>query len=247
MGTRKGRETAPFGYQKENSVTIEVPDKMAKARAAKAAKKETQTDMAATIAVEVAKALAGIQAAQKASEKKPDDMTPEELKKEHERLQNALEALPYVGEKVKAEPGTIIGEGLTREYVPHTREWFMDVEARRQDRNLHDGQPAELRWPNYGLHDVIYPGPKGWLDISINGVTFTVLAGVSCKLPTPHYAKYMDHIQAGRKNDERFAQPNIPGTGAGYMHVNPQTGLAVILGKGSLASIAEREASDRPE
>ena len=189
-------------------------DPLAKARAAKAAKK------AATIP---------------APTKPVDEMTPEELKQEHDRLQAALDALPFVGDKVKdQEPGTLIGEGLVREYVPHTRQWFEDVEERRKDRNFHNGKPAELKWPNYQLHDVFYQGPKPWFDISINGVTYTLLPGTSCKLPTPHYSKYMEYVTAGSANDKRFAQPDHPGTHAGYMHVNPQTGLAVILGKGAL-------------
>lgn len=190
-------------------------DPLAKARAAKAAKKAAAAAIPAT--------------------KDPADMTPEELRAEHERLQAALDALPFVGEQHKElEPGTLIGEGLVREYVPHTRGWFEDVETRRKDRNLHNGKPAELKWPNYQLHDVFYQGSKPWFDISINGVTYTLLPGMSCKLPTPFYTKYMEYITAGAQNDKRFAQPATPGTQAGYMHVNPTTGLAVILGKGAL-------------
>lgn len=195
----------------------EKTDPLAKARAAKAAKKAAQ-------AAELI-----------ATAKDPETMTPEELKVEHERLQAALDALPFVGEKVKdQEPGTRIGEGLTSEYVPFTRAWFENVEARRQDRNLHNGKPAELKWPNYQLHEVNYPGPAAWLDVTVNGVRYTLRPDITCKLPTPHYARYVDMLQGGRKNDARFAQPTHAGTAAGYMHVNPDTGLAVILGKGPL-------------
>ncbi len=210
-------------------------------------KEPSTADLASTIAVEVAKALAGVAQAQKeASPKDPKDMTLEERKAEHDRLQAALDKIPYVGDNVTGtKPGTVIGEGLTREYVPFNREWYLDVEARRKDRNVHNGKEAELTWPNYGLHAVDYPGPKAWLDIKINGVTFTVIPGVTCQLPTPHYAVYRENMLGGRTNDARFAQPAVPGTQAGYMHVNPETGLAVILGKGPLASMAEREAQDR--
>lgn len=232
------------------TLDIPAPDKMAKVRAAKSKKKESTatstSEMATTIAVEVAKALAGVQAAQKAADKKPDEMTQEELKAEHERLQKALEALPYVGDKIAGKPGTIIGEGMVREYIPHTREWFTDIEARRKDRNNHNGQPAELTWPNYGYHDVLYQGIKPWLDVKINGVTFTVLNNVPCQLPTPFYSRYMEFIRGGAINDQRFREPDNPSQKAGYMHVNPETGLAVLLGKGALPSMAEREASDRP-
>jgi hypothetical protein len=215
-------------------------------------------EVAALIAAEVARALAGVRAVQTQqvesldlaaiAKKDPMTWTAEEkelLRKEHERLQAALEAIPYKGEDVSGlRPGTVIGEGFNREYVAATAEWYMDVEARRKDRNYHNGKPAELTWPNYQLHDVFYQGTHPWLPISINGVTFNLLPGIQCKLPTPFYHRYMKFIQAGPKNDALFAPPPNPGTGNGYFHVSPKTGLAVILGKGPLDSVEAREAKD---
>lgn len=199
------------------------------------------------LATAIATAMANVAQAQKAGNPKdPRDMTPEELKVEHERLQASLEALPYVAESLEgAKPGTKIGEGLTREYVPYTREWFLDVAARRKDRNQHNGKDAELTWPEYQIHNVDYMGSKPWFDLTINGCRFTIRPGITCQLPTPFYDKYREHLRAGQENDKRFAKPTNPDTSAGYMHVNPDTGLAVILGKGPLASAVEREQNDR--
>jgi hypothetical protein len=218
-------------------------------------------DISALVAAEVAKALAGIKQVQieqagsedlKALAKKDPALWTDEdrarLKKEHERLQAALEAIPYVGEEAKGlEPGTLIGDGYNRDYVPYTAEWFLNVEARRKDRNKHNGRPAELTWPDYQLHDVLWNGTQPWLPVHINGVTFNLLPGVWCKLPTPHYDRYRKFIDSGIKNAERFAQPDNPGRSAGYYHVSKH-GLAVILGKGPLDSMEVREANDyKPE
>ena len=215
-------------------------------------------DISALVAAEVAKALAGIkqvQSEQAASvdlaalaKKDPREWSLEDrelLRKEHERLQTALEALPYKGEEATGlKPGTVVGEGLLRDYVPHTMEWFTNVEERKKDRNKHNGRDAELTWPNYQLHDVFYQGTQPWLPITIHGVTFNLLPGIQCKLPTPHYAVYMRHIQAGPKNDALFKEPENPGKGNGYFHVSKVNGLAVILGRGPLDSTEAREAKD---
>ena len=227
---REGREAAALERQEEPAAPV------------------SQNDMAAAIAEGVARALASMQqtSASSPAGKKPEDMTVEERKVEHERLQKALDAIPYVADNLEgAKPGTMIGEGLTREYVPYTVAWFMDVEARKLDRNKHNGQEAELTWPNYQIHDVDYMGNKPWFDITINGCRMTIRPGMTCKLPTPFYDKYRETLRSGMENDRRFAEPTNPGTKSGYMHVNPETGLAVILGKGPLASIAEREQNDR--
>ena len=221
----------------------------------------TPPDVSALVAAEVAKALAGIRTVQAQQEASPDlaaiakkdprtwtDADRDLLKKEHERLQNALAALPYKGEEMTgAKPGSIVGEGFNKDYVPYTAAWFLDVEARRKDRNRdHLGREAELTWPDYKIENVYYQGTNPWLPVTINGVTFNLLPGIPCMLPTPHFASYMRSIQAGKKNDENFQPPAVPGTGNGYYYVSPKTGLAVILGKGPLASIEEREANDAP-
>jgi hypothetical protein len=207
------------------------------------------TDVSALVAAEVQKALAAIKASPVVTgAKDPKDMSKDELRAEHDRLQAALEALPFVGDKVRElRPGMKIGEGLTQEYVPYSQSWFLDVEARRQDRNIHNGKPAELTWPNYDLYTVVYPGPKPAEEIQINGVGFALVAGVPCKLPTPHYGLYMQSLAGLRRHAEQFAPPR-PSTNPGYMHVNISQSsgrpVAVLLGKGGLASMEEREAAD---
>lgn len=202
------------------------------------------------LATAIAQAMLAVQSAQKTqAPKDPKDMTLEERKAEHERLQKALDELPFVAENVSGiEPGTIIGTGLTTEYAPYTQAWFLDVEARRKDRNFHNGQPAELKWPNYQLHEVLYQGNKPYEEVTIGGVGFAVAPGKRCLLPTPHYGLYMSKIDGLIRHEERFAEPDNATMKAGYVHVKySENGrmLAVLLGKGPLASIAEREQNDR--
>lgn len=218
------------------------------------------------IAKQVAAAVAAVRATESLSGKKdPKDMTKEELKAEHERLQKALEDLPFVGESAGVEPGTVINKGQpTAEYAPYTHAWFENVEARRQDRNIHNGRPQQcdhegkshgttpglcgLRWPNYDLHTIVHMGTKPE-SITINGVAYGLLPGVPCKLPLPHYTLYMESLAQLRKHAEQFAPPEHPGTNPGYMHVNISQSsgrpVAVLLGRGPLDDIATREASDR--
>lgn len=216
----------------------------------------------ALIAGEVAKAVASVQQQAQAApndaeylkaiaKKDPSTWTADDkaaLLKEHERLNSALESLPFIGQTVagKLRPGTVIGEGLTREYVPHDQGWFLDIEARRQDRNMHNGKPAELTWPNYGLHEVIYQGGKPFEQVLINGVGFALLPGVPCMLPTPHYDSYRSQLQSLRRHELYFAPPQ-PRTAAGYLHVNVGDNgkmVAVLLGKGPLDDAAARETKD---
>lgn len=243
----------------ERATRIKAGQVAAKERRANEVVEPTIDDI---VAAAVAKALAGVrtvQAEQTTSpvladlaKKDPKSWTPEDrdlLRKEHERLQAALEAIPYKGEDAEGQrPGTIVGDGFNRDYVPFTKAWFLDVAARRTDRNLHNGRPAELTWPEYKLFDVYYQGTAPWLPITVNGVTFNLLPAISCMLPTPHYAVYMRYVQGGKINDANFQPPENPGKGNGYFHVSPKTGLAVILGKGPLDSLEAREAGDfRPE
>jgi hypothetical protein len=98
-----------------------------------------------------------------------------------------------------AKPGETVGEGLVQEYVPYSKEWFLDVEARAKEPEFRDG---------YALHTVIANKNE---TITVQGVGFRVIAGVPCKLPTPHYAVYMDSMKRLRELDEQFAQkPDNP-------------------------------------
>lgn len=216
-----------------------------------AAKKSPADDMGARIKAAVDAAMATIRSSPIVTgAKDPKDMTPTELKAEHDRLQAALEALPFTGEALtgQREPGTKIGEGLTQEYVPHTRAWFEDVETRRLDRNYHNGKPAELKWPGYTMHDVIWQGTKAEI-VGINGVFYGLLSGIPCKLPTPFYGVYMDSIRGLREHNDQFTPP-VPSTNPGYFHVNISKSsgrpVAVLLGKGPLATQSERELGDAP-
>ena len=248
-------------------MTIETPDldKPKRRTRAKPKAQAAGVDAAtiALIAAEVAKAVASVtQAAQPASpaeadhlkeiaKKDPSTWTAEDraaLLKEHTKLNAALEALPFIGDTVvgKLSPGVVIGEGLTREYVPHDPAWFLDVEERRKDRNLHNGRPAELTWPNYGLHDVIYQGTKPFDEVCINGVCFGLLPGQVCQLPTPHYGLFMERMRGLRKHEEYFSPP-APKTTPGYLHAKVGSNgkmVAVLLGKGTLDDTSAREAKD---
>lgn len=92
------------------------------------------------------------------------------------------------------KPGDIVGEGVAAERVPYTREWFLDIEARRKDLS-----------PEYQLHEFI---PNETTDVSVNGVAFRILAGRPCKLPSPHYQVYMGKLQAARELEEKYSAPN---------------------------------------
>jgi hypothetical protein len=228
------------------------------------AKKQQGLDASAValIAAEVAKALAAVQQhaqpvpgeadhLRDIARKDPVTWTAEDkaaLLKEHQRLNTALEALPFIGDTVmgKLRPGTAIGEGITREYVPHDQAWFLDVEERRKDRNLHNGRTAELTWPEYGLHEVIYQGMHPFEEVCINAVCFGLLPGQPCMLPTPHYGLYRSRLAGLRAHEEYFAPP-VPKTTAGYLHAKVGSNgkmVAVLLGKGPLPAATEREAQD---
>lgn len=222
-------------------------DRAHEASAPEEARQPSPVDLATAIA----QAMVAVQNAQATKPAKdPKDMTLEERKIEHERLQKELDNLPFLAEHVGGvEPGTVIGTGLVTEYAPYTKEWFLDVETRRKDRNVHNGQPTELRWPNYQLHEVIYQGNRPYEEVTINGVGFAITPGNRCLLPTPHYGLYLEKLDGLRKHEERFAPPTNPQMVNGYVHVKYSDNgrmLAVLLGKGPLDGMPTRESNDRP-
>lgn len=259
-------------------------ERAAKIKAGKeaaAARKESGTDIDALVEAKVREALAGLRTVQtqqsesediKAIAKKdPSTWTAQDrelIRKEHERLQTALEAIPFEGDRVSGlQPGEVLHPGTPQaEYVAYSTDWFLDVEARRKDRTFRNGRPVEcshpgiacgdpraaglcgLRWPNYQLHPIVYGGTRiDW--VRINGVGFALMPGMTTFLPTPHYTVYMDSIR-GLQNHSKQFEPPTPRTNPGYMHVNisQTTGgpVAVLLGAGALPDMAAREATDVP-
>lgn len=254
--------------------------KMRAGKEAKAKQRDSSPDIDALVEAKVREALAGLRGVQQSQEqsddikaiakKDPTTWTKEDremLLKEHERLQAALEAVPFIGDRVSGiDPGTKIGDGVNSEYVAYTTEWFIDTAHRRKDRLYRNGRPVECdhgelacgdpgtagrcgyKWPNYQLHPVVFGGHRiDWVRIA--GVGFALMPGVQTLLPTPHYTVYMDSIRSRQQHAEQF-QPPTPQTNPGYMHVNisKTTGgpVAVLLGKGALPDIAAREATDVP-
>ena len=137
-------------------------------------------------------------------------LTPAEVEARRARLTAAIDSLPtFVSPGAK--PGTIIGSGLTAEYAPYTREWFLDVEERKKEN------------PEYQLHEVI---PNKWGFVKVNGVAFGYMPSKRCLLPTPHYLVYLENLAAPDKVAEEFKAPaNVP-IQAGYMspvHLMPGT------------------------
>lgn len=131
-----------------------------------------------------------------------EEMTVQEKAAYAEQLTAALDALRPAPDVTKLRPGSKIGEGLTSEYVPYDHKWFTDIEERKKED------------PNYQLHEVIAPQT---LPIIVAGVSFTVYAGIPCKLPTPHYLVYKNWLDSFRKNDELFAPPQNVSVQAGYI------------------------------
>lgn len=251
--------------KEERAARIKEGQKAAAERRAQAS--DSNSDIDTLVAQKVAAAIAVVKATNAITgAKDPNTMTKDELKAEHDRLQAALEALPFVGDEVKGlQPGTVLNAGQPNaEYVPFTHAWFEDVEERRKDRNIHNGRPQEcehdgkphgttpglcgLKWPNYDVHTVVYMGTKPE-TVGINGVYYGMLPGLPCKLPEPHYGLYLQSLHDLRRHGEQFMPPT-PSTNPGYMHVNISNSsgrpVAVLLGKGPLASMEEREANDRP-
>lgn len=133
-----------------------------------------------------------------------EKMTPEEKEARRKALTAELDSLrPAVPQG--AQPGDRIGAGVTAEYVPYSKEWFLDVEARKKDTYA-DGSP---KFPGgYELHSIIAPKDE---TIIVGGVAFGLLAGRPCKLPTPHYEVYMDSMRRRRENDAKWEkQPGDP-------------------------------------
>lgn len=129
----------------------------------------------------------------------PKELTPAEAEARRAALIAELDALPTP--KVEGlKPGSKIGDGVTSEYVPYTTQWFLDVEARRKDV----GPDGKLVTPDYQLHEFI---PNETLDVTIQGVSFRVLAGRRCKLPTPHYNVYVDRLNRLQEAADMFNPP----------------------------------------
>lgn len=94
-------------------MSIEATDRMAKARAAKAAKAAVQ--VAPTLDI------------QPLTEEEAAKLTPVEIEQRRARLTALIDALP--APKVDgAKPGSITGTGLTAEYVPYNAKWFIENE-----------------------------------------------------------------------------------------------------------------------
>jgi hypothetical protein len=170
-------------------VTNEIAtDPMAKARAAKAAK-----------------------AAERQAHDEVDAMTPpaeatplseEEIERKRADLYAAIADLPPVNHP-NMRPGTKVGEGLKSDYVEYTHQWYEDVEARKKDRD----DQGRLIWPNYALKEVF---PTANQTVTINFVSYALIAGRKCFLPDPHYSAWMDSIKQLARNDEEFAKPDNP-------------------------------------
>jgi hypothetical protein len=140
-------------------------DSLAKAREAKAAKRAALSVPAADVV---------------------KDMSPEDIAAKIKEL-GALLATHSTPVPAGARPGSIVGEGLTAEYVPYSAKWFMENEQ---------------------LHEVI---PADTQEVIVNGVSFGLLAGRRCKLPTSHYMVYLDQLQRIQETNDRWApQPGNP-------------------------------------
>lgn len=165
-------------------MTIEASDRMAKARAAKAAKAAERTAITETV--------------QELVEAKP--LTNEEIERKRADLYAAIADLPPVHHP-GVKPGTRVGEGLKQEYQEFTHAWFEDVEERRKDRD----DQGRLIWPTYSLRELT---PATNQTINVNGVPYAIYAGLQCKLPDPHYHAWLNSQKAARRNDEEFSKPD---------------------------------------
>lgn len=132
----------------------------------------------------------------------PETSVTDETEAKRAELLAQLADLPTPPAPKGLRPGSVMGEGLTAELVPFTAEFFLDIEARRKED------------PNYQLHEVIAQTTQ---EIKVNNVSFTVLGGVPCKLPTPHYTVYKESLDQLRKIAEQYAKPANPPTGPGYI------------------------------
>lgn len=106
-----------------------------------------------------------------------------------------LDALPTPKVDGNLRPGTKIGDGFTADTVPFTKEFYLDVEARRKDPEFGS---------DYALHTVT---SSETIDITVNGVAFRLIAGLECKLPTPHYLVYKDRLKTLREVHEKYTPP----------------------------------------
>lgn len=104
-----------------------------------------------------------------------------------------IDALPTPQAPDDVPPGTIVGEGIAAERKPYTKEWYLDVEARKKDTS-----------PDYRLESII---ANETLDVSVNGVAFRLISGRKCFLPTPHYLVYMDRLNSLKELEEKYTPP----------------------------------------
>lgn len=136
----------------------------------------------------------------KQSDTETKELSPAEIEAKRQALIAELDALP--APKVDGlRPGTKVGDGYAADYVPFTTEWFLDIEARRKDKNP-DGSLTFAG--GYDLHEFI---PNETLDVSVNGIAFRLYAGRRCKLPTPHYLVYMDRIKQLQDLEAKYTPP----------------------------------------
>lgn len=177
------------------TIQTEAPktDRMAAARAAKAAKQAEAKQVTA----------AGIPTY---SEAEIVAMSAEDKREYRRRLLDALTDVPNPdADNPTADqiPGTLIGEGPVKDKVAFTERWFLDVEARKKDIS-----------PDYA---VIWFDCLSDATVRINGVAFQVFAGRRCGLPAPHYQVYMDNLRAPQRFREKYAAPKDKPTEAGSM------------------------------
>lgn len=135
--------------------------------------------------------------------KPAEEMTDAEKATYRAELEAAIDSIkPPV--PAGARPGMKVGEGYVQEYVGYTRDWFLDIENRRKDV----GTDGKLQWPDYQLHDVMHAGSPS--VVKIGGVTFGLLPGRICKLPTPFYHQYKESLAQIQKDAEQWAMPDKP-------------------------------------
>lgn len=90
-------------------------------------------------------------------------------------------------------PGMTVGEGFSTDKVEWTEKYYLD---------------------NYPRIPVIASKTQ---DIRVNGVAFRILKGVKCFLPEPHYAAYIDALNAERDFEEKWKGPEVKPTTPGSM------------------------------
>ena len=106
---------------------------------------------------------------------------------------------------VGAQPGTEIKDGLGMDKVPWT------PAAIRQfcnERRIYGGHQFEWK---------TLLGGERTFTLGWNGIHYWVFAGVENKIPSPHYAVYMQTLEDQRREAARWQAPANPPTFDGYM------------------------------